>query len=222
MIFRGNNTLELSMVFQGLVQQEAEKTWAPFLDWMRADSSYSFSNEVRVLSLPARHQWDADFMRKNAPGFTVADARPEALDKHFLWPGDQGQVGQFLYGFQSAWLPDNLLEENRQSDLAEALFASSRQWQISLHFNKGLAGAPPKEIAAAKNTAMNPGVLNAFALAICLLGGWQSAEPDPADAPTVGSRDGERNRHGDDGFQRWRDFLRLRQRPPERPFRLSL
>jgi len=83
-------------------------------------------------------------MRKNAPGFTVADARPEAIDKHFLWPGDQGQVGQFLYGFQSAWLPDNLLEEDRQSDLADALFSSSRQWQISLHFNKGLAGAPPE------------------------------------------------------------------------------
>jgi FAD/FMN-containing dehydrogenase len=167
MIFRGNNTLELSMVFQGLEQQEAEKIWAPFLDWARADSSYSFSNEARVVSLPARHQWDAGFMRRNAPGFTVADARPEALDKHFLWPGDQGQVGQFVYGFQSAWLPDNLLEEDRQSDLADALFSSSRQWQISLHFNKGLAGAPPEEIAAAKNTAMNPGALNAFALAIC-------------------------------------------------------
>ena len=166
-VFRGDNTLRLDMVFHGLTQQEAESTWAPFLEWVRADSSYSFSNEVRVLTLPARHQWDADFMRKNAPGFTVADTRSAAADKHFLWPGDQGQVGQFLYGFQSAWLPDSLLVEDRQPDLVNALFESSRQWQISLHFNKGLAGAPSEEIAAAKNTAMNPGVLNAFALAIC-------------------------------------------------------
>ena len=62
----------------------------------------------------------------------------------------------------------------------------------------------------------------AFALAVCLLSGWQSAEPDPPHAPTVGARDGERNRHGDDGLQRRRDFLRLRQRPPERTLRLSL
>ncbi len=37
---------------------------------------------------------------------------------------------------------------------------------MSLHFNKGLAGAGAEEIAAAKDTAMNPAVLNAFALAI--------------------------------------------------------
>jgi FAD/FMN-containing dehydrogenase len=35
-----------------------------------------------------------------------------------------------------------------------------------LHFNKGLAGAAPEIIEAASNTAMNPAVLDAFALAI--------------------------------------------------------
>ena len=38
--------------------------------------------------------------------------------------------------------------------------------RVSLHFNKGLAGAPASEIAAARDTAMNPAVLDAFALAI--------------------------------------------------------
>ena len=33
-------------------------------------------------------------------------------------------------------------------------------------FNKGLAGAPPDAIAGATDTAMNPAVLTAFALAI--------------------------------------------------------
>jgi hypothetical protein len=42
---------------------------------------------------------------------------------------------------------------------------------MSLHFNKGLAGAPAEEIAAARDTAMNPAVLDAFALAICAAGG---------------------------------------------------
>jgi FAD/FMN-containing dehydrogenase len=166
MIFR-RGTLQLGMVFQGLAQQEAERIWAPFLDWVRADSSYSFSREVRVLGLPARHFWDADFLKKNAPGFTIADARREANDRHFLWSGDQGEVGQFLYGYQSAWLPDSLLDESRRPVLVDALFAGSQVWQIALHFNKGLAGAPADEITAARDTATNPQVLNAFALAIC-------------------------------------------------------
>jgi FAD/FMN-containing dehydrogenase len=44
--------------------------------------------------------------------------------------------------------------------------ASSRHWGVSLHFNKGLAGAPEAERIAAKDTATNPLVLDAFALAI--------------------------------------------------------
>ena len=46
------------------------------------------------------------------------------------------------------------------------MFAASRHWGVSLHFNKGLAGASAEDIAAAKDTATNPAVLDAFALAI--------------------------------------------------------
>jgi hypothetical protein len=57
-----------------------------------------------------------------------------------------------------------------------------------LHFNKGLAGAPAEELAAAKDTAMNPAVLEAFALAIIAAGeppafpGMPGHEPDVAAA----------------------------------------
>jgi hypothetical protein len=37
---------------------------------------------------------------------------------------------------------------------------------VQLHFNKGLAGAPPEAIAAARETATNPAAFDAFALAI--------------------------------------------------------
>jgi len=50
--------------------------------------------------------------------------------------------------------------------LAEALFSASQQWGFALHFNKGLAGAPPDAIASARDTATNPQVLDAFALLI--------------------------------------------------------
>jgi hypothetical protein len=42
---------------------------------------------------------------------------------------------------------------------------------VALHFNKGLAGGEPGEIDAARQTATNPHMLDAFALAICAGGG---------------------------------------------------
>jgi FAD/FMN-containing dehydrogenase len=46
------------------------------------------------------------------------------------------------------------------------VFAATRHWGFAFHVNKGLAGAPAEEIAAARNTATNPAVLDAFALVI--------------------------------------------------------
>jgi FAD/FMN-containing dehydrogenase len=166
MTFRSDNTLRLAMVFQGLDKSQAEKVWAPFLDWVRAHEEYSFVEPVQVMALPARHFWDAEFFRQHAPGLMVDDDRPGAPRNHVLWAGDQGQVGWFIHAYKSAWLPASLLRGDRQSRLVDALFACTRHWGVALHFNKGLAGAPAAEIAAAKDTAMNPQVLNAFALAI--------------------------------------------------------
>jgi hypothetical protein len=73
--------------------------------------------------------------------------------------------------YRSTWLPASLLKSDQQPRLVDALFASSRHWSVSLHFNKGLAGAPAEELAAAKDTATNPAVLDAFALAIIAGGG---------------------------------------------------
>ncbi len=138
------DTLELSMLFQGLTQQQAEQVWAPFIAWVRADKAYSVSDEIRFLVLPARHMWDAEFFAKNAPGVMVTDDRPGAARDRVLWSGNVDEAGQFLHAYRSAWLPASLLREDRQAELVDALFASTRQWQMSLHFNKGLAGAPPR------------------------------------------------------------------------------
>jgi hypothetical protein len=47
-----------------------------------------------------------------------------------------------------------------------SVFAASQHWGVSLHVNKGLAGAPADAIAAARDTAMTPAVLDAVALVI--------------------------------------------------------
>ena len=165
--FEPGNIVRIGMVFQGLNRQQAEDVWRPFLDWVaNAPQDFAWETPVRIADLPARHFWDAKFLKQNAPQLIVADDRPGAPEGNFLWVGDRGEAGQFLHGYRSAWLPASLLEKDQQSALVDALFAGSRHWGISLHFNKGLAGASANDLAAAKDTAMNPVVLDAFALAI--------------------------------------------------------
>jgi FAD/FMN-containing dehydrogenase len=96
----------------------------------------------------------------------LADDRPGAPEGNVFWAANREEAGQVLHGYQSAWLPASLLQPDRQDSLGDALFAASRHWGVSLHVNKGLAGAPAEAIAAATDTAMNPAVLDAFALAI--------------------------------------------------------
>ena len=174
MVFQSDNTLRISMVFQGLSQAQAQQVWAPFLAWVRASKDYTFARELTITALPARHFWDADFFRQHAPQFIVEDKRAGAPRNHILWAGDQGQVGWFLHGYRSAWLPSGLLEGPARARLVDAMFAASREWDFALHFNKGLAGAPPAELATARDTATHPGMVEAFALAIC------GSDGDPA------------------------------------------
>ena len=174
--FHGDNSIGLSLVCQGLDQRQIEETWAPFLDWVRARQEYRFEEPFKLLVLPARHFWDARFLNQQVPGLMVADGRPGTPADHVVWEGDRGQVGWFIHGYQSAWIPASLLQEDRQSLLVDALFACTRHWSVGFHFNKGLAGAPASEIAAARDTAMNPDVLGAFALAI-IAGGDSPAFP---------------------------------------------
>jgi FAD/FMN-containing dehydrogenase len=169
--FQPGNVLAIAMVFQGLDQQQAETIWRPLLDWL-ADSQEDFSIESApwIAAVSARQFWDPG-MLKELPGVVLADDRPGAPEANVFWAANLGEAGQVLHGYQSAWLPASLLQPDRQESLADALFAASRHWRVSLHLNKGLAGAPADAIAAARDTAMNPAVLDAFALIISAAAG---------------------------------------------------
>ncbi len=185
------NTLKIVMTSYGLDANQAKKTWQPFLDWV-ADSSHdcSIKGRVTIGSIPARHWWDVRWWKEHWPEIAFPnqnalaglfdyalrhvipqplfnfDDRPDAGPNNAWWKGDGGQVAWFIWGFESLWISASLLESDQQQRLADALFAASRYSTVELHCNKGLAGAPPDAIAAAKDTAMNPAVLTAFALAI--------------------------------------------------------
>jgi FAD/FMN-containing dehydrogenase len=167
---RDAKRLRMSMVCQGLDRAQIQAAWAPFLDWARASGDYTFK-EPTIMAVPARRFWDADFWAKTAPGTMTKDEREGAPAHHAVWSGDRGQAGGYIHGYQSTWLPARLLEGQGQALLADSLFAAAKQWDVELHFNKGLAGAPPQALAAARDTATHPGVVDAFALAIIAGGG---------------------------------------------------
>ena len=96
----------------------------------------------------------------------ISDPRPSAPVNHAWWSGDQDQVGAFLHGYDSLWLPAKLLQGDEQLRLVNALFGASRIKKVELHFNKGIAGAPAEAVARTRDTATNPSVVDAFVLVI--------------------------------------------------------
>ena len=158
------------MVFQGLDQEQAEVTWRPFFDWLAASpQDFTIASGPSVLAAPAQSFWDPQFLAQ-VPGLILDDDRPGAPETNVFYASNLEEAGQVLHGYQSAWLPASLLEENRQQSLVEALFAATRR-----HCTRTRAGGRPAEaIAAARQTATNPAVLDAFALIIC------AAEGPPA------------------------------------------
>jgi FAD/FMN-containing dehydrogenase len=208
---RGDNVLEINMLSQGLDAEQSQRIWQPFLDWVqKSPHGYSMVGRVVIGSLPARRMWDAEWLGEHWPELIFPrngnplhailddilarlaqeplfhrDERPEARPSDFWWNADAGQVGWFIWGYDSSWLPASLLAGDSQARLADALFAGSRHAWVELHFNKGLAGGRPETIAAARDTATNPAVLSSFALAIVADGEGPAYPGIPGHEPDV-------------------------------------
>jgi FAD/FMN-containing dehydrogenase len=183
--FGPSGVLSIAMVQQGLNQQQVEETWRPFFDWVSAfPQDFSIVSAPRIISEPARLFWDPVALKK-APGLVLSDDRPDAPADNIFWAGNLEETGRVWYAFQSAWLPQSLLQDNQRERLVDALFAAARHWGVSLHFNKGLAGATAEAIAAARDTAMNPGVVDAFALVISGVGGPPAYPDVPGHEPDI-------------------------------------
>jgi FAD/FMN-containing dehydrogenase len=179
--FGPGNTLQMQMLSAGLSRKEIQETWQPFLDWVgAAPADFSFREKANIATLPARLLWNVKVLTQFHPGAIIHDDRPQAPPDNVFWASNRGEAGQFIHGYRSAWLPASLLEPKRQTVLVDALFAATRHWPVALHFNKGLAGAPEVERTAARDTATNPVVVDAFALAII------AGESDPAFAGVRG------------------------------------
>lgn len=164
---RPGNRLDLQMSFQGLTLEEADVLWRPFLDGVRAaPRDFSFETAPRIRVAPARHRWDPTFLKSFAPAAVQTDDRPGASADNIFWTANVSEAGHVIEGFESVWLPASLLPGDRRDTLVDALVAAARHSTVEVHFQKGLAGGADEAIASARDTAMNPAVIDAFALAI--------------------------------------------------------
>ena len=62
----------------------------------------------------------------------IPDERPGVPNYHGWWNGDQDQVGAFLYGYDSLWLPVSLLDLAQRPKLVDALFLAHPDEQAGL------------------------------------------------------------------------------------------
>jgi FAD/FMN-containing dehydrogenase len=183
--FAPGGVLAISMLFQGLDQQQAEAVWRPFFDWVAAaPQEFTVVSALKIVAGQARHFWDPVALRRMS-GLVIVDDREGAPADNIFWASNLGEAGRLWYAYQSAWLPASLLEADRRESLVDALVAAAKHRGVALHCNKGLAGAPAEVIAAAKDTPMNPAVVDAFALAISGAGGPPAYPGVPGHEPDI-------------------------------------
>ncbi len=164
---RPGRRLDIQMAFQDLTLEEAGTLWQPFFDGVTvAPQDFAFEAAPRIRIAPARRRWDPDFIRTFAPAAIRTDDRPGASADNIFWTANVSETGHFIDDFESLWLPAKLLQAARRDRLVDALLAAARHSTVEIHFQKGLAGGAPEAIAATRSTAMNPVVIDAFALAI--------------------------------------------------------
>jgi FAD/FMN-containing dehydrogenase len=186
-ILIGRGFVAIDMAFQGLDQQRATTLWRPFFYWVgNAAQDYTIVSAPQISARAARGYWDPSVLERR-PGAVIADDRPGAPADNVFWAGNLEEAGAVWYTYQSAWLPASLLEADQRERLVDALFAAAKHFGVALHVNKALAGAPADAIAAAKDTAMNPAVTDAFALVISGAFGQPAYPGVPGHEPDTGA-----------------------------------
>jgi len=154
------NELKFSLAFVDLSQEDAERTWKPFRDWVEARPD-DFQAEFDFLLLPFRKLWNLDYWLKNHPEMIRADDRSGQPEGRFWWATNQDAVSEYIYRYQSRWLPLRLFEAPEK--LAETFFAASRHWEFRIYLGKGLAGVPAETLRRDRKTSINPSVFDAAA-----------------------------------------------------------
>lgn len=186
---KSDNTLEIAMTSHTLSQKQAEKIWGPFIEWIKKRAGdFEITANPHFVFVPAQKWWDYSYRSKYLPHSIVEDTRSNTPKGRFWWQGNDREVDVYLYGYDSAWLPEKLLRPNKLSSFISTLFQASRLNDIEIHFQKGLAGSPWATKELAKKTAINPIAIDSFGLLLAVSGqkkaykGIKGYEPNAKDA----------------------------------------
>jgi FAD/FMN-containing dehydrogenase len=180
----GTNVAEFGLMAVDLPDAELQALWRPFLDWV-TEQPDAYRSDVSAYSGPFV-LWDHELRSQLAPDSISRDDRPGTPPDRFWNTANQFEVSWYLHGYQSQWLPRRLLDA--PGTLADTLFRASRPLGILLDFNKALAGAAAGALGRDRETAINPAVFEAAALALCVsyeeraYPGVPGLEPDPGRA----------------------------------------
>ncbi|CAA0101712.1 Mitomycin radical oxidase [Mycolicibacterium vanbaalenii] len=157
-----DNSLELSVVWLDLTTEQARAVWEPFTSELQADGLATVDLDFE--SHPFRDLWNTAYWQRVAPETITLDPRPDQPSGQFWWASNQGEVSQFIFSYLSRWLPLKMFVDT-PDDLVDALFEASRLARVSIHINKGLAGASEEVLARERTTSINPACLAAAAFA---------------------------------------------------------
>ena len=100
------------------------------------------------------------------PGLVLADDRPGAPAANMFWAGNRGEAGQVLHGYQSAWLPAALLAKDGSKSSPTPCSRQAGTGACRCMSTRASPARRPKSSRPRRDTAMNPAVLDAFALLI--------------------------------------------------------
>lgn len=176
--FNSKNQLDVFMVYQGISGNKANTIWESFNQWL-ADNHQKYKFDKEAFEIPAASMWDYDYWHKNYPQFVKLNTRPEAGKGEYWWASNTAEASMYIYTYQSWWLPESLLINQGSLDkLTDTFFSASRVETVSVHINKGLAGADPAAIKAVGETSTNPQVLNAAGLVIMAAGSEKYVSKD--------------------------------------------
>lgn len=193
--FNGSNELEIAMSIQGLSEEQVASVWKPFVDSLIArPTMFEVVAPLRLVVIPAQHWWDYEYRKKYLAHSIITDDRPNGKKGAFWWSGSAREVSIYIAGYESGWLHGRLLSDANISTLAMTLVAASRDRSFEIHFNKGLAGAPPDVIRETSELPINAILQHAFGLVIIAGGernvheGLRGHEPDRAAARTESAK----------------------------------
>ena len=154
---------------RGWTSGRREAVWRPFLDCGRGLAATISSVESRRCRSSRRSgaaTSGTPLPEGACPASSLVDDRPGAPPSNVFWAGDRGEAGQFLHGYQSAWLPASLLQPDQPAALVDALFAASRHWGCRCISTRGSPARPPRT-SRGPGHGDQPGRADAFALVIC-------------------------------------------------------